>query len=102
MAARLERNVSSISREVKRNRFGDSYVAICAQSQAEKRKLDSQKRHPLKDPVTYAYVLAKLREGWSPEQICGRLDNWRGLKGVCLIQKRPGNLFLPVFRLIDH
>lgn len=73
ISSRLGRNVSSISREVKRNRFGDSYVAISAQYQSDKRKINSRKHHPLKDPVTYAYVLEKLREGWSPEQICGRL-----------------------------
>ncbi len=73
IASRLGRNASSISREVKRNRFGDGYVAISAQWQSDKRKIEGRKRHPLKDPVTYAYVLEKLRDGWSPEQICGRL-----------------------------
>lgn len=73
IAAILGRNVSSISRETKRNRLGDGYVAISAQWQSDKRKMEGRKRHPLKDPITYSHVLEKLREGWSPEQICGRL-----------------------------
>lgn len=73
IASRLGRNVSTVSREVKRNRFRNSYVAISAQCQSDKRKINGHKRHPLKDPIIYAYVLEKLREGWSPEQVCGRL-----------------------------
>lgn len=73
IAKSLGRNPSTISREIKRNPFDGSYVAISAQSQAEKRKVLGRRRQPLKDPETYAYILEKLREGWSPEQICGRL-----------------------------
>lgn len=83
IATKLERDVSSISREVKRNRFGDGYVAIFAQSQTNKRRIKGRKRHSLKDPVTYAYVLEKLREGWSPEQICGRLKLENGRQIIC-------------------
>lgn len=79
----LGRNVSSISREIKRNRFGDGYVAISAQFHSDKRKLEGRRRHPLKDPVTYAYILEKLREGWSPEQISGRLKREWGKRVIC-------------------
>lgn len=79
----LGRNVSSVSREVRRNRFGSGYVAISAQYQSDTRKFEGRKRHPLKDPVTYAYVLFKLREGWSPEQICGRLKRENGRRVIC-------------------
>lgn len=84
IATKLSRNVSSISREVKRNRFGDSYVAISAQLQADRRKIAARKRQPLKDPEIYAYILEKLHEGWSPEQICGRLklENERTVIGM--------------------
>ncbi len=83
IAYQLGRNVSSISREVKRNRFGDSYVAISAQFQSDKRKINGRRRHPLKDAITYSYVLEKLREGWSPEQICGRLKLENDRQIVC-------------------
>jgi len=69
----LEREHTTISREVKRNRFGEAYNAIHAQHVAEERKSNAGKRYPLKDKNTYAYVLEKLKEGWSPEQIAGRL-----------------------------
>jgi len=74
IAQKLERHVSTISRELKRNRWGNHYVAIHAQSQASKRKSKAGKREPLKDSQTYTYVLEKLRWGWSPEQIAGRLE----------------------------
>ena len=74
----LERDHASISRELKRNRFGQSYNAIHAQKVWEERKSNAGKRHPLKDKETYAYVLEKLKEGWSPEQIAGRLKLEKG------------------------
>ncbi len=43
----------------------------------------SPKRHPLKDPVTYSYVLEKLLKGWSPEQISGRLKRKNDQKIIC-------------------
>lgn len=69
----LNRQHSSISREIKRNRFGDHYVAIHAQRVSEERKSTAGKRETLKNPKIYSYVLEKLRQGWSPEQIAGRL-----------------------------
>lgn len=48
-------------------------MAIRAQALTEKRKQSARKRHPLKNPSVYKYVLKKLRDGWSPEQISGRL-----------------------------
>jgi transposase, IS30 family len=69
----LNREHSTISREIKRNRFGQGYHALHAQHRAEERKSQAGKRYPLKDPLTYAYVFEKLKEGWSPEQIAGRL-----------------------------
>ena len=82
IARRLKRNVSTISRELKRNRFGNHYVAIHAQAKTAKRKSLAGKRHPLKNDTTYAYVLEKLRWGWSPEQIAGRLQLEQGEKVI--------------------
>lgn len=83
MGRRLDREHSSILRELKRNRFGQSYVAIHAQHLAEERKRDAGKRYPLKDEKTYAYVLEKLVEGWSPEEISGRLRDNFGKQIIC-------------------
>lgn len=78
IAVKLGRNVSTISREIARNRWGRYYVAIHAQAKAAKRKSLAGKRSPLKDTTTYSYVLEKLRFGWSPEQIAGRLQREHG------------------------
>ena len=78
IAKYLGRSVSSIGREIKRNSFkslrGKVYEPLHAQSQAEDREKKAwEGKHPLKNRWVYAYVLEKLREGWSPEQISGRL-----------------------------
>lgn len=88
IARRLGRNPSSVSREVRRNNFKDSqgrkyYVAIHAQARSDKRKSLARKRHPLKSPAVYGYVIGKLRLGWSPEQIAGRLRKDHGKTMIC-------------------
>jgi IS30 family transposase len=84
IATFLERSPSTISDELKRNCLvnGD-YVAIHAQSETEARKGKARKRPPLKDKKVYAYVMEKLREGWSPEQIAGRLKHDQGKPVIC-------------------
>ncbi|MBU0974736.1 IS30 family transposase, partial [Patescibacteria group bacterium] len=47
--------------------------AVHAQAKAEKRVIKARHRHPLKNKSVYKYVLKKIRLGWSPEQISGRL-----------------------------
>lgn len=73
IARQLGRSPSTISEELHRNQYGGQYVAIKAQTRAASRKSTAGKRHPLKNEQLYAYVLEKLRGGWSPEQIAGRL-----------------------------
>jgi len=73
IARALGRSPSSISEELKRNSFGEYYVAIHAQAKATRRKHEAGKRQPLKNAFVYGYVREKLRQGWSPEQISGRL-----------------------------
>lgn len=74
-ARRLRRNHSSLSRELKRNRWKEKhYVAIHAQGNADRR--ESEKAHgkqKLKNPDVFDYVTDKLRGGWSPDQIAGKL-----------------------------
>lgn len=73
IARRLGRSDSTIREELRRNRFGEYYVAVHAQAKAEKRVVSARHRHPLKNKSIYKYVMKKLRCGWSPEQIAGRL-----------------------------
>lgn len=82
IARRLNRNAASISRELKRNRFGEHYVAIHAQNKASRRKSRAGHRQSLKEPAVYSYVVEKLRCGWSPEQIAGRLELEEGRKVI--------------------
>lgn len=83
IARRLGREHSTILREIKRNRFGEHYVAIHAQKVWEERKSQAGRRHPLKDSNTYSYVFEKLIEGWSPEQIAGRLKLEKEKRTIC-------------------
>lgn len=84
IARRLGRSHSTVIDEIKRNKYKDRYyIAIHAQSLTEKRKIEARRRHPLKNPQTYCYVLKKLRRGWSPEQIAGRLRKKHGRTIIC-------------------
>lgn len=85
IARRLKRNLSTVKRELKRNRSFTSgfYVAIAAQGLADQRSLLSRKRHPLKNPIVYSYVLERLLRSWSPEQIAGRLKKKNGHAVIC-------------------
>lgn len=73
-ARKLGRHVGTIGRELKRNSFQDTYVAIHANALARKRQWEKvHAREPLKNADIYAYVTRHLRGGWSPDQIAGRL-----------------------------
>ena len=74
IARRLGREVSTIGRELKRNRWGETYIAIHAQQQARDRAVRvAHSKQPLKNRDVYDYATARLRDGWSPDQIAGRL-----------------------------
>lgn len=79
---RLGRHKSTIGQELKRNRTkvwigkSDEYIyePIHAQFAAmERRQKAFNAKQPLKNSDIYGYVLGHLRQGWSPEQIAGRL-----------------------------
>jgi transposase, IS30 family len=76
IAKQLGRARSTIGREIRRNSFGEVYEPLNAQGKAERRKKRAWKaKHPLKNEKVFAYVIDHLRDGWSPEQISGRLKN---------------------------
>lgn len=82
-ARKLNRDRRTVSREILRNgswvknQYGKKifvYIAISAQAKAEKRQQNSaHNKWPLKNGNVYKYATRKLRKGWSPEQIAGRL-----------------------------
>jgi IS30 family transposase len=82
VARRLNRDIRTIQRELKRNQTRVSvgkdweviYEPIHAQAVAMERKQQAfLAKQPLKNKNIYSYVLKHLRMGWSPEQISGRL-----------------------------
>lgn len=83
IARKLKRSVSTISDEVKRNSVSGEYQPHQAQLLSEERNRASRRLNPLKNPWIYAYAVSKLRSGWSPEQIAGRLK--RSHKGKTVI-----------------
>lgn len=76
IAMLLERDKSTISRELRRNRGQRGYRPAQAQRLAEER---AQICHnaPRIDPKSWAFAQAKLAEQWSPEQISGVLAKER-------------------------
>lgn len=78
IAAALGRNVSTISRELKRNgRWVDSgdYLPHQAQRRAETRMISSHERPRLRQRGLRAFATRMIRSGWSPERVAGRWKN---------------------------
>src|SRR5580700_5617437 len=85
IARRLGRDIRTIQRELIRNKTRVSiglndwdmiYEPTHANHVAEGRKKNAWfAKEPLKDKKIFSYVLEKLRDSWSPEQIAGRLKH---------------------------
>lgn len=75
IARRLGRCHSTVVRELDRNKFHlGVYEPTNAQSKADKRKTYAWgAKHPLKSQKIFDYVTERLKRGWSPEAISGRL-----------------------------
>ena len=75
IARRLGRNKSTVSRELSRNggAIYQSYGGGSADRRARARRQNASQRERLRVPGVRAFVRRKLRCGWSPEQIAGRL-----------------------------
>lgn len=80
---RLGRGVSSISDEVKRNSKDGIYTAISAQYLSDVRASSGRSQNSRKARWIYNHIENKLREGWTPEQIAGRLKRDYRKKVVC-------------------
>lgn len=81
IARQLDRSPSTISQEIRAGRWHDHnvhtsvYVAIHAQNLRSKRATGSNKQPKLASNIRLkAYVETRLRMGWSPEQISGRVQ----------------------------
>ena len=72
----LNRSPSTLSRELKRNAPSVNtgyYLAHKAQERADKRNRESHQRQRLKMDLIRQYAEKRIRLGWSPELIAGRL-----------------------------
>lgn len=79
IAVRIGRDVSTVSRELKRNTpwfQAGEYLPHKAQEAADLRKAVGHERKRLRAPGLRTFVTRMLRQGWSPERIAGR---WRRL-----------------------
>lgn len=70
----LGRNVSTVSRELKRNAnpFEPDYLPHQAQEFTDHRQSVGHQRDRLRAPRLKGYVTRMLKRGWSPERIAGR------------------------------
>lgn len=76
IARDIGRNASTLYREIKRNNApvnNVQYRAHRAQIRADERKNACHQRKRLATPEIQKYVTKKLREGWTPEIIAGKL-----------------------------
>jgi IS30 family transposase len=83
IAKQLNRSASSISDEISRNGEANGYHAISAQVKSKKRLSKSRSKNSTKQNWIVDYIVNKLRCGWSPEQIAGRLKREHGETIVC-------------------
>jgi len=86
IAKTVNRNVGTVSRELKRNksRCDMKYFPAKAQENSVKRALRQRSKAPLKNHETFLYVRERLREDhWSPEIISGRIKVDKPHLSIC-------------------
>jgi len=76
IAAALDRSPSTISRELSRNRGKTGYKPAYAQEQTRARRWSGSRLE--REPDLRRAVLDRLAQGWSPEQVAGRLAREAG------------------------
>jgi len=70
----LGRSYTTLSREYRRHaKYGKRYLPCKAHQKAQETASRQRTKAPLKNPAVFLYVREKLRKGWSPEIIAGRI-----------------------------
>lgn len=82
MAKALNRSPSSISRELKKNfpEHRNTYIPRTAHERALAKRKSRGRHDRLKNEAVRTYVITHLKDGWSPEQISGRIERGIGQK----------------------
>ena len=85
IAKQLGRHRSTLDRELKRNkdRQSDFYHPVKAQQKADQRRCQQRKGKIERYSTLRQYVRDRLKEGWSPEQISGRLRRKKSKYLIC-------------------
>ncbi|BCH20784.1 hypothetical protein MesoLjLb_05690 [Mesorhizobium sp. L-8-3] len=88
IAEKLGRHRSTIFREIVRNKFEDAelpqlsgYFCVAANGKAKERR--SSHRKLARHPELRAWIIERIKHGWSPEKIAGRLAYERSSVRVC-------------------
>ncbi len=76
IARKLGRDKGTVSRELRRNvsPYANCYTDESAQIWADRRREQASRRYRLKNESIQSYVRDKLKDGWSPELIAGRIE----------------------------
>ena len=74
IASELGRSISTVSRELRRNKSSKGYLALEADKQARERKSKAHQKTRIPDEFTRQYIEDRIiQDQWTPEQISGRL-----------------------------
>jgi len=74
IARKLGRNRSTISREIKNRGAPRAYIGRFAQINYVEKRGACRPRKKIEETDIGSYVIAKIRAGWSPEAISGRIN----------------------------
>ncbi len=80
IASALDRSPSTVAREIKRNYSRKGYQPVYADQQSRARRWSGSKLD--RDSTLRETVLLRLAQGWSPEQVAGRLARETGMRVI--------------------
>lgn len=83
IALLLKRARSTINRELSRHQLEGAYNPIIAEQRAITTRTQPRNCKIEKHPTLRKYVMQRLKQGWSPEQISGRLRRKKSKYVIC-------------------
>ena len=84
IARQMNRHRSTLYRELKRNQQrGSRYLPGVAQKEAENKQHKPRQSKIDRHKTLQSYIKEKLKAGWSPEQIAGRLKRKKSKYSIC-------------------